>query len=278
MIKFIHQEFSGLHQAAFLLGLSSLLSQLLALMRDRLLVSSFGTGINLDIYYAAFRIPDIIFASIASFVSVTVLIPFLIERLEEGEELKAKRFMSIVFSAFCVVMVVVSAVLFFFVPSLSKLVAPGFDPAARIQLIMLTRILLLSPFLLGLSNLLGSVTQAYKKFFVYALSPILYNVGIIIGIVFFFPYWGLSGLAYGVILGALMHLLIQIPAIYKTGLLPRFTSAWNWQELRQVIMISLPRTLALATDKISILILVALASLMATGAISIFNLSFNLQS
>lgn len=278
ILSYLHKEFTGLHEAAFLLGASAFLSQVLALFRDRLLASTFGSGSALDIYYAAFKIPDFIYASIASVVSVTVLIPFIIERLADGRDAEAKKFLNTVFTAFSVVMVGVCGLSWIFIPALAPIVVPGFSPAQQAEFITLSRILLLSPFLLGLSALLGSATQAFRKFFVFAITPIVYNIGIIIGIVFFYPTFGLPGLAYGVALGAFLHLSIQLPVLYKLDFFPKFTSSLDFKTLREVIMISLPRTVALATDKISLAVLAALGSLMATGTITIFNLALNLQS
>ncbi len=274
----LQKEIGGLHEAAFLLGLSALASQLLGLARDRLLASSLGAGQELDIYYAAFRIPDLVYVTIASFVSVTVLIPFLIGLIERDERGEARRFLNQTMTIFLLVMIAVVAVLYFLVPHLTTLSAPGFDAASRAELVILTRILLLSPLLLGLSNLLGSITQSLRQFFVYALSPVFYNVGIIIGIVVFYPTMGIAGLAWGVILGALFHLAIQLPTIYRSGFLPQLTTSFDWQEIKKVVLISLPRTLTLATQQLSILILVSLASYMAKGSIALFNFSYNLQS
>ena len=164
-----NREFGGLHEAALLLAVSMFLSQLLALARDRLLAGTFGAGTTLDIYYSAFRLPDLLYATIASFVSVAVLIPFLIERLEKGEEKEARDFLSAVLTLFMLVMVAVSVVAWLFMPQLAPWLAPGFKAEASTQMIAMARILLLSPILLGLSNLLGSVTQAYRKFFIYSL-------------------------------------------------------------------------------------------------------------
>lgn len=278
IFKIIHKEFGGLHEAAFLLGFSALTSQLLALFRDRLLAGTFGASKLLDVYYTAFRIPDFVYVTIASFVSVTVLIPFLIDRIESGNLKAAKEFMDSVFTAFCLIMIVVSGVLFFVIPFLTKFIAPGFSSFEQEQLITFTRILLFSPFLLGISNLLGSVTQSFRKFFVYALSPLLYNLGIIIGIVFFYPAFGGTGLVWGVVLGATMHLLIQLPVIVEHGFWPTFTSKINYQTLKKIITISLPRTIALASNQLSIIVLVSMASLMKAGSIAVFNFSYNLQS
>ena len=276
--KIINREFSGLHEAAFLLGFSALASQMLALFRDRLLASTFGSGQTLDIYYSAFRIPDLVYVTIASFVSVTVLIPFLIDKMEKKDHLSTKKFLDSIFTVFCLAMIVTSVVLYFLIPYLTKFTAPGFSPEARIQLITFTRILLFSPFFLGISNLLGSVTQSLRKFFIYAISPLLYNIGIILGVVFLYPVLGPNGLVWGVALGALFHLLIQLPVLIEKGYFPSLTLAIDYKTVRKVIVISLPRTLTLATSQLSIIVLVSMASFMKVGSIAIFNFSNNLQS
>ena len=270
----LDKEIGGLHEAALLLAISMLLAQLLALVRDRLLAATFGAGTSLDIYYSAFRVPDLLYTTIASFVSVAVLIPFLIERLEKGEESKARDFLSAVFSIFTLVMIAVSVIAYLVMPWLARLLAPGFDMAAQNQVVLLARILLLSPLLLGLSNLLGSVTQAYRKFFIYSLSPILYNVGIIAGIIFFAPVFGLPGLVWGVILGAFMHLAIQLPTLWRIGFWPRWSVKQiviNWRLLTKMVATSWPRTLTLSANQLVIFALIALASYLNRGAISIFN-------
>lgn len=276
--RWFNKEFNGLHEAALLLALSSLASQILALVRDRLLAASFGAGRELDIYYAAFRLPDLVYVSIASFISVAVVIPLLAEKQKANNQNGAKNLLSNIFTAFLLVMVVVSAGLFILMPLLVPLVAPGFNSAELSQLITLSRILLLSPFLLGLSNLFGAVTQSLRRFFIYALSPILYNVGIIIGVVFFYPRLGLPGLVWGVALGALLHLAIQWPTIASYGLFPRLIRRFNWSELRQVIWLSLPRTLGLGAVQLTTLVLVSIASLISAGSIAVFNFANNLQS
>lgn len=277
LFNLLKREFSSLHEAALLIGLASLASQFLGLWRDRMLAGTFGASTELDIYYAAFRLPDLVYLTIGSFVSVTVLIPFLIKHIKEDDLSGARKFISGMFTLFCLVMVLITAVLMFLAPWLAKLVAPGFGNSDLVILTGLMRLMLLSPFLLGLSNLLGSITQSYQQFLVFALSPILYNLGIIFGIAFGYPLFGLAGLAYGVVLGAFLHLLIQVPTVVATGIVPRFGDV-NWREFSQVVGLSLPRTLTLATQQIVFTIFIALASFLDKGSIALFNLSFNIQS
>ena len=182
----------------------------MAVVRDRLFAEKFGAEIVLDIYYAAFRIPDIIFVAIASFVAITVVMPFFIENLNKNKE-KAREFINSIFTLFFFAITLVSVVTYFATPALVEKFFSGFDATAKAEVISLTRVLLLSPILLGISNIFASITQAFRNFFVYALSPVLYNIGIIIGLLFFYPIQGIgiTGLAYGVILGAVLFAFLN---------------------------------------------------------------------
>ncbi len=280
-VALLKKELSGLHEAAFLLAFFAFFSQILAVVRDRLLAHSFGAGSELDIYYTAFRIPDFIYISIASLASITVLIPFLSEYLKDesiSSKDRAGHFLNSVLTTFTALIGLVSIGAWFFMPQLTPFIAPGFSEGARESLVQLSRILLLSPILLGLSNLFGSITQLFRRFFVYALSPILYNIGIIIGIVWFYPIFGLSGLAYGVVLGAIFHMALQLWSLWGGALHPRFVSTVDFGIIRRVVVLSLPRTFALSASHITMLVLVALATLMPDGSVSVFNFAFNLQS
>ena len=277
VLSFINREISGLHQAAYLLAGFSLLSQVLALVRDRLLAASFGASTSLDIYYAAFRIPDFIFITVGSMVSVSVLIPFLMSKMKDSPA-EGKRFIGNVFVFFFSCIVVVCGIAFVYMRELNTLIFPGFSPDTLAEVVVLSRILLLSPILLGLSNIFGTLTQAYQRFFVYALSPILYNLSIIFGILVLYPQFGLVGLVYGVALGALLHAAIQVPFIVTHKLIPRISGRINFRELREVFIVSVPRTFTLGSDSISVMFLLSFASLMASGSIAIFQFSYNLQS
>lgn len=278
VIRLFQREFGRLEEAALLLGVSALVSQLLALVRDRLLAVRFGAGVDLDIYYAAFRVPDLIYVAVASLVSLTVVIPVLVAHLDQGNAARAKGFLDSLFTVFNILMIAVMTIAFLLMPVITRFSAPGFTGSAAEELVRLSRLLLLSPLFLGLSNLFASITQSFKKFFVYALSPVFYNLGIIAGIVFFTPQFGLLGLGFGVALGALLHLLVQVPVVVSLGLAPIPIIRIAWQEVRQTMFLSLPRTLALSVHQLVILILVGLASLMAAGSVAVFNFAYNLQS
>jgi len=274
--RFIHTEIRGVHEAAYLLGGFALLSQILALLRDRLLAHYFGAGASLDVYYAAFRIPDTMFVTVASIVSVYALIPFLAAKKDTSSELK--EFLSVVWTGFSILMMGVSVLAFFLAPFLVRLLFPGLIAAGLgEEVVTLTRIMLLQPFLLGTSNLFGSVTQLFERFILFAISPLLYNFGIILGILLLYPLFGLPGLAWGVVLGACLHLLIQVPFLVSQGLLPRFQTL-RFNILRAVMALSLPRTLALSMQHLLLLAMTGIASVLASGSIAVFTLASNLQA
>ncbi len=278
LLDFFNREVSGLHEAAYLLGFFAICSQILALFRDRILASEFGAGNVLDIYYSAFRIPDILFVTVASIVSVSVLIPFLMERMDKGEK-EAKQFIDSVFTFFFLFISVVGIVAYITAPFLMAKLFPLFATSTDFpELVKLTRILILSPVFLGFSNLLASITQIHRRFFLYAVSPVLYNVGIIFGIKFLYPIFGLSGLGYGVIIGAFLHFSTQVPFIISKGMFPNFSFPIKFVFIKNIIWTSLPRTITVSANEIAELFLISFASFFVVGSISIFSFSFNLQS
>ena len=277
VFNFMYKEVRGLHQAAYILALFAVGSQLLAIVRDRLLAHLFGAGPELDLYYAAFRIPDLMYVLFASVLSVYVLLPFVSRYTEEGGTKAGALVISQVFSLFLVVFSVVSVLL----ASTAHLYMPYLFPGLVDQvslLVTLTQILLFQSFLLGLSTLCGVVTQISHRFVLYAISPLLYNIGIIFGVVVLFPLYGLVGLVLGVVLGALGHVMIQLPFVYRSEY--RFGLLFNidWKLIRAVLFVSIPRALTLSINQIVLLVFIGIATTMAAGSVSVFQFAFNLQS
>ena len=280
LFKFLNRESNGINEAALLLGAFAFMSQILGLVRDRMLAHIVGPGATLDVYYAAFRIPDFLYISIASLASVTVLMPFIMDKINKNKDdhEEAHHFLSNVFSVYMLFMVLASLIVAIFMPYIARYIAPGFTDLQISLLITVSRIMLLSPIFIGLSNLIGTVTQLFRNFFIFALSPIFYSFGVLFGIICFYPIFGIYGLAYGVILGALMHLLIQVPFVIQKKLFPKLVSKINWNEIWQVVKSSLPRTITLSCNSLAFIFLISLASTLKAGSISLFTFSFNLQS
>jgi putative peptidoglycan lipid II flippase len=271
-------EISNLHQAAYLLAIFALISQILGLVGERILAFMFGAGHTLDLFYAAFRVPDLIYVTIASTVSASVLIPFLIGYFDQSDG-KGRMFIDSVFTVFFAAISVVSVIAYILAPWLVRTFLPGFAHDVDFgQLVTAMRIMLFSPFFLGLSNFFSSVTQMNRRFLIYSLSPILYNIGIIVGAVFFYRYLGLAGLIWGVALGACLHMAVQIPFIIRTHNFPHFVWKIHWPSIGRVFFLSLPRTLTLGANQLASFFLIALASFMASGSITIFNFANTIQS
>ncbi len=274
----ITKKMSSLHQAAFWLSFFAFLSQILALCRDRLLAHIFGISNDLDIYYSAFRIPDVIFFTVASLVSISVLVPVFAKKESEGER-HLKEATSSIFTVFTIVIFLISTIIFLLMPYLIKIFFNSFSLFDQNKIVYLSRLLLLSPIFLGFSNFFGSIVQYQKRFILYSISPILYNIGIIFGIVFLTDHFGISGVAIGVAVGALLHLLLQaIFILVFSNIKFNFIFKINWGEIFDIIKLSLPRTLAISIFSLVSFYFVVLASKLNEGAVSIFNFSYNLQS
>ncbi len=279
IFNFVYREVKGVHQAAYILALFSFGSQVLAVVRDRLLAHTFGAGPELDIYYAAFVIPDLLFVLFSSILSVYVLLPFVNKHKEikSSNSNSNKVVLSQVFTLFLFIYLAVVVFLFLSIDWFLPYILPGLTEHYD-TLSLLVKILLLQPFILGLSNLCGVITQLEHRFILYALSPLFYNFGIIIGIIFLYPLFGIVGLVFGVILGALGHLGIQVPFVIKSKFSFGFSKKIDWKLIFNIVKVSGPRALTLAVNQVVILFLIGLASTMTDGSVSVFKFAYNLQS
>ncbi|MBP9669149.1 MAG: hypothetical protein KBE09_02565 [Candidatus Pacebacteria bacterium] len=275
-LRMLRGEVRGMHAAAYVLGLSALSSALLALIRDRLFAHTFGASEMLDIYYAAFRIPDLIFVLVASLFSAYVLIPELSKRMDRAD---ARRYLDAICIGYGALMVAVSAIAFVLTPSLLSMLFPElYAGAHREEFLLLARLLLLQPLFLGASNIFAAITQHEHRYGLYAVTPLLYNAAIILGLLFLYPYFSLFGIGLGVVIGALLHVGVQVPAALRAQFLstswPRADFAVVWETMR----VSLPRTLALSMGQLLIFGLLALAGVLQEGSIAIFIFALNLQA
>ena len=271
---FVMRPVRSLHQAAYLLAALTLASQALALLRDRTFAHAFGAGEVLDLYYAAFRVPDLVFALISSLVSAYVLIPRItnMDPKRVGRLLsESASFLLIAGGGICIVIGV-------FMPQFLAFLYPDFAASpANDSFVLLARMLLVQPILLGLSGVLASVTQVHRRFTLFALSPVLYNLGIIFGALVLYPDFGLPGIGAGVILGAIAYALVNVPVVIEARVVPRFVLP-RFKTLLPVVRDSVPRSLALGMGSVTALVLTALASRLGEGAVSVFTFASNLEA
>jgi len=262
---------------ASIVGIFTLLSRLVGLYRDRLFASTFGAGDLLDSYYAAFRFPDLLFNLLILGTLSVAFIPVFTEYLVKDPE-EANRIANTILNFFFFGMSALALIALAFVPQLAHLIAPGFTGVKYQNTVTLTRIFLLSPVIFTVSSVFGSVLNSVKKFLVVSIAPILYNLGIIFGVKFLYPHFGVSGLAYGVILGALAHLISQaIAAVYR-GFSYKPILDLKHPGVRKILKLFVPRIFGVDNSQLSLLIASIIGSVLASGSIAIFNLANNLQA
>ena len=248
----------------------------MGVLRDRLLAGRFGAGEELDIYFAAFRIPDFIYAIFIAGGLIAVFLPIFSQYFEKDKE-EAWRIASYLFNGIVVLMLFLSVALALFMSPLMKLITPGFTPEMRETAVSLATLMLINPIVLGISAVLSGVLQYFQRFFVYALAPIMYNIGIIFGIVALEPMMGLVGLAWGVLIGVFLHAGIQLYPAFKAGFRWRFSLGFGHPAMRQALVLAAPRALGAAAYNLNLTLVTAIASTLAVGSIGIFNFASNLH-
>jgi putative peptidoglycan lipid II flippase len=289
MIKqLFNKQINSITVAAILVAMSSLLSRLLGVLRDHILAGQFGAGQILDSYYAAFRVPDLAFNLLVLGALSAGLIPvftglikdfkgtvtnlFGLENTEAWKLINNTLNLILISLGFCSVLGIIFAG-----PLIKLVIAPGFSPEMQMKTAELSRIMFLSPIILAVSSIFSGVLQTFKRFFIYSLAPIFYNVGIIVGALFLVPIWGIYGLAWGVVFGAILHMSIQMPAVFALGYKYAPILDLADRNLRKIMMMMVPRTLSLAVSQLNLVIITSIASGLNSGSLTVFNLSNNLQ-
>lgn len=266
------------HSSIYLIGFVSFFVYIFAFIRNWLLATSFGAGVDLDIYFAAFKIADVLYIVAASFVSAYALIPLFEKKYTESKE-AFQSILNAIFTIFACTLVFLSVFIFFLVPFIADSFFQTFSGEDRGVFIFISRLLLLQSTFFGLSAFFSSIAQFHRQFFVYALTPALYNIGIIVGILFFYPVFGLKGLVLGVILGSFLHLLFNTLSVYKH--IHSITLTSSKERLKEALIhirTSFFRSMALTLDKIALFFLASIATSFAAGSLSVFAFANDIRS
>lgn len=264
--------------AATLLSGSFLGSALLGLLRERLLLANFGLGPTLDAYYIAFSIPDFIFFLLISGALSVTFIPVISEQLVKGNKKAAWDLSSSLLNLIGRITLLASVLIMIFSPWLVGLIAGGASPEVQDKAADLMRIVAVNPFIFGLASIMASMQQAVGRFFFNSLAPIIYNLGIIIGIVFFAPAYGIRGVALGVGLGAMLQLVVQ--GFGLVGLGYRYHGGINWRNAGLIkVLKTLPaRSFDQSIDNIMAIFQRFLASFLFAGAIASYQTAYTLRN
>lgn len=276
--------------AAIVLASSTLVSALLGIFRDRLLNSyyldTYPTGI--DAYTAAFTIPDFLFFLLTSGALAVSFIPVFNQRLSSGNKKSAWELSSSLLNLMAIMTLVASALIMIFAePLVRYIVGPGLDESGTILAINMMRVIAINPFLFSISTILSSIQQALGRFVFYALAPALYNVGILVGIVWFtgginlFGWQifegGIMGVALGVVFGAILQVIVSLIGLFGLGFDYEFKINWKNQGFRSVLKLLPARSLDQGIDYANTLVTTNLSSRMGAGALRSYNQAYSLS-
>jgi putative peptidoglycan lipid II flippase len=266
-----------LAQASLILTVAALASRLLGWIRLLVIGSQFGASKELDAYFAAFRIPDAIFQLVVAGALSAALIPVFSSYRARGQEVEAWRLASSVINLVVIALAGLSLMMAVFADVLVPIVAPGFDPQTTELTVRLTRIMLLSPVLIGMGAVVSGILNSYERFAVPAVAPLAYNLVIIGAAIFLAPIMGVEGLAIGVALGSLAHLAIQLPQLRRVGQRYDLSIGLSHPGVRKVVWLMGPRMLGLAAGQVNFIVSTVLASGLVAGSVTAYNYAFQLS-
>ena len=246
--------------AAFVIMATIVFSQVLGLVRQRLLVGIFGASNTLGVYLASTRMPDFLFQLIIAGALSSAFIPVFSEYLGKGKNEAAHRLGSTLLLVGLFIFTVFSLFLFIFADYFSKLIAPGFSSSQIILMANLTRVIILGEILFIFGSFLSAILQSYNHFFIPGIASAMFNLGIIIGIVILSPFVGIFSAAWGVVLGAFIFVIVQLPLVRRVGFSFKPSFSLKTAGVMEVLKLMWPRTLSIGIFQVGTLITVTLVS------------------
>lgn len=268
---------SGVGVAAALISITSLLSYVVGLLRDRIIAVHFGTSAATDTYNASFIIPDVIFNLFIASALMAAFLPIFSDRLKKNKE-EAMEIANTVLTGAVLLVSFLSAVAFIFMPYIVPFLFQEADQNMVTDIVNMTRIILGSAILFSISNTLGNILMSYKHFVAYALAPILYNLGIIFGILLLHEQMGIYSAATGVVIGAGLHCLIRIIDTMGTGYRFRPQFSFLHPSFKKIIKLMIPKSLSLVAWQINLYVFAVVGMSIQTGALAAFIFAKNIQS
>jgi putative peptidoglycan lipid II flippase len=268
----------ALARAGLIVSGAYLVARVLGYVRVVVIGSTLGDGPELDAFFAAFRIPDLIFQLVAAGTVAAALVPMVAGELATGRVSRAWHVVSTIASLMTVGLVVLAGAAWLAAPVLVPLIAPGFVGEQLQRTIDLTRLMLLAPMFLALGAVATSTLNAHNRFAASALAPIVYDLAIIGAALLLTPSLGVTGLAIGVVAGSLGHLFVQLPPLARAGF--RFTPSLDAgdPDVRQALRLMGPRAIALGAGQITFVVATALASGLAAGSVTAYTFAFTVFS
>ena len=263
-------------QAGLIVTVAFAASRVLGYLRYVVIAAAEPDPARLDAFLAAFRIPDLLFQLVAAGALSSALIPVVAGLLTTDEEARAWRVVSTVTTLMLGVLALLAVVVLVAAPVLVPFITPGFAqyPDRMAQTVDLTRVMVLSPLFLAAGSVLTSVLNARGRFAASAMAPLVYNAAIILGALLFVPQLGVTGLAVGVVVGAVGHVLVQVPGIRRMGARIRPGVDLGDRQARRALRLMAPRALGLGATQVVFVVMISLASTLAEGSIASFTFAF----
>jgi len=267
----------ALARAGLIVSGAFLVSRVLGWFRVVVIVGAGLPATDLDAFFAAFRLPDLVFQLVAAGALSSAVIPIVSALLATDETARAWRVVSTIANLMLVGLLVLGVIVFIAAPVIiPTIIAPGWDDVRWARTIDLTRIMILSPIFLALGSLATSVLNARGRFAASAIAPIVYNLAIIGAALFLVPTLGVTGLAIGVVAGSMVHLGVQILPLRALGFLYVPAVDLADPDARQALKLMAPRALGLGAGQITFVVVTSLASTLFVGAVTGFNVAFTL--
>lgn len=269
---------SNIFTAAFFIVVTTILSQILGLLKYRLLVSIFGASSDLGVFLAAFRIPDFLFQILIAGALSTSFIPMFSEFISQEKKEEAYAFTSSLITYGTLLFIAISAVIIVFAEPLSRLVTPGFSDSEIRLMANLTRIIQLSQLFFVIGIIFTGILQSFQHFLIPGLASAVYNLGIIIGIIFFASmlHMGIYGATIGVLIGSFFFCIVQLPLLSKSGFAYEF-SLKRHESLKKIVRLMVPRSLTLLVAQLAITANVFFVSFISARSVVIFDLAQTLM-
>lgn len=265
---------SGMMRSAAIVAIAYVLSRILGLLREMILARKFGTTPDMDAYVAAFRIPDLLFLVVMSGAFGAAFIPVFAGFIDRNDRERASRLASSMLTWTGLGILLLSAIAFVLASPLTRLVAPGYDTYTHNLTVDLMRPLLLSPVFLGLAIACKGILEAQNQFAWPAFAPVLYNIAIIVAAFFFADQYGIQAVVWGVIIGAALQLVLQAPAVFRSGLTLRPTLDRTVEGLTEVLRLLGPRVVGLAAFQVNFIFISAFASVLGAQYVSGLNFAW----
>src|SRR5437899_6866021 len=254
--------------AATLILVAYGLSRVLGAVRELVIANIFGTSHQIDDYRVAFGVPDLLFNLLLAGAISSAFIPVLSEHLAKGDHQRALEIAQRVLNSAIVILPVGAAIRFLVAPFYVSLIAFGYSPHDHDAIVGLTRILLLQPIFLGAGGMVIGILTAYQRFFAQALAPLFYNGSIIVAAALFAPRVGVTALAVGVVIGAVLHVGVQLPSLWRTGWRPTTAFGWHDPGVRKVGRLMFPIALGLAAAQVNVFVDTVLGTSLPHGRVA----------